>query len=480
MAWSMRTGKSKACIDRACHLHLNKPEDGKGPVDGVLIFAPNGVHANWVEREFPLHMWQDVPWLGIAWRSSVGGSKHGNKLSKADREEWNAAREFFWNDLRLAKTSKRLIVFAVNSESMIRKDVRAAVARFLKLRKRVMLIVDESDDFGTPGSTRTKMLRALALRPNVTPRVILSGTMLTATPLAAFSQFEILQKGALGFDTYDAFKDHFAEYDTVYSSGRSYPKLKRFINLDELRERVAKWTSVVLRDECDDMPALEEWPVHITPTPQQRRAYEELRESFIVDLEAGLISVGERANRFQKMQQVFSGFINDEYRDRHYIPGDNPRLDALSREVWLAPGKTIIWCEYHADIDLVKQRLLGDIVPFVEYHGRVGDKVKAASLQAFNEDEAVEAFVGHVQAGGRGLDISVASTIINYSHTFKARLRAQSLERATKIGGRNIRVVDIIAPGPDEYILKTTNERINVNDAVAGRGLRSLLMGMAI
>ena len=150
LAWTMRTGKSKHCIDRACHMFLNEPEDGGGCVDGVLIIAPNGVHANWIEREWPIHVWDGVPSIRVAWRSSAMGAKGGNGKGKAAREEWAAEREFFWNDLRLSKTTRKLVVFACNSESITRKDVRKAVANFLKTRKRVMLIVDESDDFCAP------------------------------------------------------------------------------------------------------------------------------------------------------------------------------------------------------------------------------------------------------------------------------------------------------------------------------------------
>jgi SNF2 family DNA or RNA helicase len=321
------------------------------------------------------------------------------------------------------------------------------------------------------------MIRSLARKSKV--REILSGTMLTANPLAAWSQFEILEKGALGFDKYADFKWHYGVFETVEARGRSFNKLVDFKNLPDLRERISKWTSVVLRSDTD-MPDLLFETVKFKGTPQQIALYEELRESFILDLETHSISVGERAPRLQKMQQVFSGFVNDDMKARHVIPGENPRLDATAHQCFLAPGKFIVWCEFQADIDFVTKRLRADGMTVVEYHGRVSDSKKSANLKAFNSDPAIDGFVGHVQAGGRGLDISVASTIVYHSHTFKARMRAQSVERASKIGGGNIRVIDIVGPGPDKYILKTTSKRIDINDAVAGRGLRTLLEGLGV
>lgn len=470
LSWTMRTGKSKATIDKAMYLY------SAGHIDAVLIIAPNGVHANWVEREFPIHAWDSVSWSALTWRSKVASSKAGNRLGIDKSFDWQIERELWYQRLKDGMKTKELFVLAVATETMTRKDVRQAVARLFKYR-RVFIAVDESDDFGTPGSVRTKMIRALARKAAY--RSIMSGTLAMANPLALWSQYEILQKGALGYDKYKAFKDRFAEYETAYSAHGKYPKFVRFKNLEELRQLISVWTSVVLREDTD-MPALQFDPVFIEPSPEQQILYEELRESFLLDLELGQISVGERAPRFQKMQQVFSGFVNDEYGDRHVIGGANPRLDATAHQCFLAPGKFIVWCEFQADIDFVVQRLQADGMTVVGYHGRISDAQKSKNLKAFNTDPAVDGIIGQVQAGGRGLDMSVASTIVNHSHTFKARMRAQSIDRASKIGGGNIRVVDIIAPGPDRYILKTTESRRNVHDAVAGRGLKDLLEGLAL
>lgn len=463
MAWTMRTGKSKATIDRACHLYK------AGKIDGLLVFAPNGVHANWVERELPAHKWDGVPVTALVWRSTVSGL-----LRRAP----SALAHEFWDQLAAVKNSRRLMALAINSESMARKDVRKAVAAFLKHR-RVFVVFDESDDFGTPGTIRTKMARALARRCAF--RAILSGTIVTGSPLAAFSQYELLEPGALGFERFSDFKAHFAEYAQEKTrGGRPYPKLIGYKNQDELRERMARFTSVVLREDCADMPDLVCEVRKIKPSPEQLEVYRELHRDFVVDIDAERVNVGARAPRFAKLQQVFSGFVIDEDGRVRKIPGENPRLEALSEEVFLAPDKVIIWCQFQADIDLVRSRLLTDGHKVVEYHGRVSDKAKSQALISFRENRDVKALVGHARSGGRGVDMSVASKIIWYSHTFSARLRQQAMERATKIGGRNIHVLDFEAPGPDAYIRETILKRIDIADDIAGRGMREFLERIAL
>jgi len=471
LAWSMRTGKSKAEIDRACHLYK------RGLIDGVLIFAPNGVHANWIERELPIHMWDGVPHDGLVWRSVISGIKAVKRLPKAEHEAWHARQAQWWRQLATIKSNSRLMWLAINSESMTRPDVRKAVARFLKHR-RVLAIFDESDDFGTPGSKRTKMARAMAR--HCLFRDILSGTMITGSPLAAFSQFELLEKGALGFDTYADFKAQYAVEETRNIRGRSFAKVVGYKNEDDLRKRMARLTSVVLREDCTDMPDLVPVLRKITPSPEQMEVYRELHRGYIVSIGKERVSVGERAARLGKLQQVFSGFVFDEFGQMKKIPGVNPRLEALSKEVYLAPGKVIIWCQFQPDIDFVVARLLADGHKVAEYHGRVSDKEKLNALTSFRENRSIKPLVGHAKSGGRGQDMSVASKIIWYSHTFSARLRQQAMERATKIGGKNIEVVDFEAPGPDAYIRSVVTKRINVADAIAGTGLRDFLEGLSL
>ena len=63
----------------------------------------------------------------------------------------------------MAVDEARLAVLAVNSESIIHDKPAKVIARFLKVHKgNVLLVVDESHDFRSPGSKRTKRARSLS------------------------------------------------------------------------------------------------------------------------------------------------------------------------------------------------------------------------------------------------------------------------------------------------------------------------------
>lgn len=467
LIWQMRTGKSKAILDKASHLYR------RGLIDTLVIFAPNGVHQNWVLREVPTHVWDSVPRHALGWQTRLAGLKGGNRMSKADKAAWEEAHHEWWGAYDKVVTFEGLTVISFNSESMTRPDVRKAIAKLLKKRK-CFVVWDESTDFRTPGSARTKMSRAIALR--VPYRSILDGTMLTNSPMHAFTQFELLQKGALGFTKVGEFREYFGRYEMQKpkNMNRAFPKLVGYQHLDVLQERMAPFSSVVLRSDCSDLPDVVPETRVIPMSPEQRRVYRDLHHSLELDVGEGRVKLNERTMRIQKLQQVSSGFIIDGEKVAHRIPGTNPRIEALSEEVYLSPGKVIVWCMFQWEIDDVASRLRLDGWEVMEYHGRVTDDLKRAARDSFNTNGS-KALVGQYQAGSRGTDFSGASTIINYSHIFNPILRLQAAERGTKMGGDNVRLVDFVASPTDEYILSSVKMDILVGDQVAGRGMQDFL-----
>lgn len=470
--WSMRSGKSKLLIDTACHLFI------AGEIDAVIIIAPNGIHHNWIRRELPVHHWDSVERDTLVWQTHIAGTKGVNKVRAADRKGWHEQHNAFWARAERLMSSKKLCWFSFAAETLIRKDVRKLLAKIVK-KRRCLIIFDESDDFRTPGSTRTKMVRALIKRCPY--RRISTGSVITNSPLAAFSQYELLEPGALGFKNYGLFKKEYAEYVLQQNrNGRQYPVLDKYKNLDDLRDRMSKWSSVVRRKDIKDMPDLVRRVREIELSSEQARVYDELHKQFTIELNDEYVSIGENTSRITKLQQVVSGYLIDEFKDVHLIPGENPRLEALADEVYLASGKIIIWCRFQRDIDIVSKRLMADGYKFVEYHGRVSSDDKLKALDALRDDPDVDGLIGQPQAGGRGVSMAAADHVFNYSHTFDAIIREQSEERASEIKGRNVDLCDFVAPGVDEYILENVRAKFDIAEDVARTGMYDILRRLKI
>lgn len=467
LLWQMRTGKSKIVIDTACH---NARDNG---LDTVLLVAPNGVHANWAQRELPEHHWTTVPHTVLTWDTEVAG-----RVVERTKAEEQERHERFWAEAKRALAFDGLAWFLFASETVIRDDARSLVRRIMRRRGRVMLILDESDDYGKPGSIKSKMMHAVSRRCHM--RRILTGTPTEDSPLRAYSQFEMLEKGALGFTRYADFKREFAVYETRETrGGRSYPALVDYVNLGLLKERMARLSSVVLRSDCQDLPDIVPVTRLVQATREQLRVHWDLVNGFLTEIGDEELSVGENTAKLIKLQQVMSGYLVDEYGDRHVLEGGNPRLDALVEEVLMTGGRNVVWCAFRPDMDAVTDALRGMGREVITYHGRTPEAEKARARVEFAPGgSGADDLVGHPASGGRGLNLSGADKIIFYSHVLSAKLRQQAIERATEMHGQNVTAVDLVVPGTDEYVLELTREKTERADDVSRHGLREVLEGL--
>lgn len=455
LLWGMRTGKSRVIVDSA-----NALRDG-GNIRGGLIFAPNGVHMNWVRKQIPFHSWPGMSWEAQHWSSNFA------------REEPRLWSERF-NSLLRSKADMKW--FTVNSESLIMPAVQEAIKQFLSsVHGEVLAVADESVDFRTPGSKRTKLARSLFKK--LPYRRILDGTALMNSPLHAFSQFELLEPGALGFRTFEQFKSYHSVWRQAKTkSGRYYPALDHYTNLETLRENIGDYASVVLREDCDDMPDLLPIEVVVEMSEPQKRAYLELVERNLLEFENGAeIDALEGGKRAIKFHQIVSGFAIDDFGDIQSVDDDPPILQELRRQVADAP-KFIVWCRFREDIRRVSVALREMGLKIVEYHGGVPQGLRAENVDQFNNDPATVGFVGQPQAGGRGLELP-CDLIVWYSSTYDAIIRNQANERGTVMGGRSVSIVTLATPGTvHDDVVASAEQKVRVGDWTAGTGLRDKLL----
>lgn len=457
--WQMRTGKTKAMVDLACYLY------SQGRIDGVLILAPNNVHANWIRREIPEHHWLGIPFSAMAWNTEAA------KQAPFDQA---------FGELLHRRTG--LAWYAVNAEATVMQTQLPYIRAFMR-RKRFMLVVDEVHEWRRPGSKRSQFVRN-KVAPKAVVRRNLSGTMVDNNPLHAYAQYAILKKsGALGFDSYGDFEKHYGifEHDEIYVGGkpRTVPKLVGFRHQDELRERMVGWTSYVYRDQCDDLPELVPGVGSFEMTGQQRRVYNDLARNAMVRLDDGeLLDVDGTQGVITKLQTIRSGFVKDAEGEVHWlVPHDqNPAFNELLETIRRTEGKVIVWCRYRLEIETLMQVLKKARISAVHYYGGTKQADRIKHEERFRSDPTLKVMVAQPKACGQGLDFSAGEHIIWFSHTHGDLIgRRQADERCTKMGGRKIAVTDMVGAPVDERVLADQETKVGLTDYLTGEGLRSYL-----
>lgn len=473
LLWTMRTGKTKAVIDKAEY------QFEQGAIEGVVVLAPNGVHLNWIINEIP--RW--------SWPTHAAPATFGWETPK--RADWSRIAAL---DAFMAHTGS-LKWFALNMEAVSHPDVVKAVRRFRKAcHRKFMLAISEAHHFGRAGAKRTKMARTFAKVAKFV--TIETGTPILNSPLRAYSLYKILDPMALGpefvKDSYEDFVKRYAviELDKGWSEfdedghkkswrkrSKAYKKITGYKNLDELRDKIAPWSSVVLRSDVRGMPPLIETQRIVIMSELQRRAYLEMVSRHLVEIGDDEVTAVDAGARVQKLQQILNGYVKDGDRILEVDP-EAPIYEALVEQVdGTLPGKSIVWCRYREDIRRCVAALTASGHKVLQYHGGVPIGQREPTRLAFQNDPKYTVLVGQPAAGGEGRDFSEADAIIFFSSTPNAIHYEQAKERGTKIGGMPVSIVRIRTPGTvDDRNWSLVDGKVITADDISGRGLKELLM----
>jgi SNF2 family DNA or RNA helicase len=418
------TGKTKVLLDTAAWFYMHNW------IDAVVVVAPNGVHRNWIEKEIPEHLPDDIPRKAVFWTSAK---------TKDKTEQLNELMTCEFEGLKF---------IAFNIESMAPNSMRARayIEKFLKTHT-VLFILDESQDIKNPKAKRTKFL--LRMRDKYAEyRRIGTGTLTLQSPLDVFTQMQFLDKSILPWTNYYAFRAHFAYTKKIEVEGkdkRGRPTMREieivtgYKNLEELADLIAPYTDRVLKKDCIDIPDKVYSPViPIELGAKQKKYYIQMREKLRVELETEEVTAALAITKLLRLQQITGGFLPLEDGTYLYIE-DNNRIKALMSLLSRTPGKAIIWARFRAEIELIAKTIGEEYgkSSLGTYYGGTKADDRAKLIKAFQTDKTTRFFIGNPQSGGTGITLHAATTVIYYSNDFNLGSRLQSEDRAHRIGQHN-------------------------------------------
>jgi hypothetical protein len=410
--WEVGTGKTKPLLDTAAYLHH------LGEIDTLFVIANNGVHRQWVVDEVPAHL--------PDWCERRAMFYRAGRFSAADRAVLDH------------KDPHVLRIITMNTESLSHGS-GLEFARTVMDGRKVMLGSDESHKFKTPGSKRTRNIWKLAAEAAV--RRIATGTEITQGFEDLYAQMRILDWRIIGCKTA-------TEYRHTYCvEVGQFRKIVGYKNTDELLAKIQPHIMVVEKKDCLDLPERTYVKREVELSPEQRRVYNDLRSNFIAELANGnIIDAPLAITRLMRLQQIIAGHVPQE--GGGWSPLPCPRLAACVDIVEEARRKVIVWIRFRADAVQVGEALRTAGIAYVDYNGSVSAAQKAANLERFKSDPNVKVFLGTPAAGGTGLTINEANTVVFYSHSFSYEERVQAEARCHRIGQTHpVTYYDLVAPG---------------------------------
>ena len=419
--FDMGLGKTKVTLDTAAMLAY------MGKIDGLIVFAPKGVYANWETTELPKHMSPSVKYKAVLWKG-LSSKKNVNELMPIMKHE---------DDV--------LHIFIVNYDAVITEKGRYTIDAFMNGHKSVMVVCDESTKLKNPQAKRTKELIKIGSR--ATCKRILTGSPITKSPLDFYSQALFLGKECLGFSNFYAFRNRYAVLkDVTTFGGASFKQVIGFQNLEELSDKIETFSHRIMKEECLDLPDKTYLTRMFDLSDEQKQYYNELANTMMLDLADDMVSVTIALTKLLRLRQICCGYCPTDQGEMLQIA--NKRLDTLMECIEEIDGKIIIWAYFIPDIEKIAAALEKEYgkESVVTYYGATSLEDRTANINKFETDPRCRFFVANPKVGGMGITLNAAKYAIFYNADYNLEDRMQAEARNYRIGQKeHIFYIDIVA-----------------------------------
>ena len=444
----MGTGKSKVLVDNMAMLY------DKGKINGAVIVAPKGVYRNWYSQEIPNHLPSHIQPKIVLWTATI---------SKAKQKEYDS----------LFETGHDLHILLINVEALSTKKGLEFAAKFMRCHK-TMLAIDESTTIKNPSAKRTKSI--LALGKEATYRRILTGSPVTKSPLDLFTQCGFLNSYLLGFDSFYAFRNRYANMIDRNFGGRRVQLIGSYKRLDELATKLKAFSYRVLKEDCLDLPEKVYIRREVDLTDEQSKAYSTMKSAALALLKGKMATAPHVLTQMMRLHQITCGHLRND--DGTITEIKNNRLKELVTLLEEVEGKVIIWANYVYDIENIVKVISDEFGAdsIVQYYGAIPAEQRQENIEKFQDPNSkARFFIGNPQTGGYGITLTCANTVVYYSNGYDLEKRLQSEDRAHRIGQtKSVTYVDFIAPKTvDEKIVKALRAKMNIANTIMDEDWRA-------
>ena len=284
-------------------------------------------------------------------------------------------------------------------------------------------VLDEAQHIKNPETQNAQA--AYALR--ATHRFVLTGTPMENSVRDLWSIMNFALPGYLG--NRNDFRERYELPIARGSAPDVQRRLSRRLQPFLLRRRK--------RDVAKDLPEKIEQVVPCSLTSHQRAAYDAL----LREIQQGLGGSGKNVNAGAQRMKMLTGLLRlrqvcCDLRlvgiDKEETSAKLDLLDELLEEAIDGEHRVLVFSQFVSMLHLVRERLEKLEIPFCYLDGST--KKRQEVVDRFQSDSAIPVFLISLKAGGVGLNLSAADTVIHFDPWWNPAVEAQATDRAHRIG----------------------------------------------
>jgi SNF2 family DNA or RNA helicase len=344
--------------------------------------------------------------------------------------------------------------------------------RFL-LGHDAMMAVDESTTIKGHTAQRSKSIVKVGLGARY--RRIMTGSPVTKSPMDLYQQCEFLSPNCLNVASYYAYQARYSITVERHLASHSFKQVVGYRRLDELKEKLDRFSFRVRKDECFDLPDKTFLKREVELTAEQRKAYDQMVIAALATFDQGMVTTVNALTQIMRLQQIVCGHVTLDGGE--VVTLKSNRITEMLAAIEESDGKIIIWANFRHDIEAIRLALAKEygMNSVATYFGDTVAEERSEIVDRFQDPNSeLRFFVGQPRTGGYGLTLTEAHTMIYYSNTYDLEIRLQSEARIDRYGQKHkMTYIDLASPNTvDEKIVEALQKKMNIANLILGENAR--------
>jgi SNF2 family DNA or RNA helicase len=232
----------------------------------------------------------------------------------------------------------------------------------------------------------------------------------------------------------------------------------------EFTQRLHSIAFRATKAECLDLPDTVDIVRLVELEPATRRAYRDLVRDSYAELGEGSVTATNILTRLMRLSQLKGGFIgnDDAPKPRQISKAKLAALEDIVEEAVAEGKKLVIIARFVPEIAAIRALLEKMGVGFACVMGGVKDRDE--QVARFQNDPAVQVFVGQIATAGLGITLTAASTMVFYSLDYSMSSFEQAKARIHRVGqGEKCTYIYLTAWGTvDEKVLQALRDKADL------------------
>lgn len=325
-------------------------------------------------------------------------------------------------------------------------------------RKWHMVILDEAQAIKNPQTKLTKAAYGL----NANHRICLTGTPVENNLGELWSQFQFLMPGALGTakDFAAVFRNPIEKEGSLHAQKALNQRTQPFMlrrTKSEVASELPEKTEIIkgVELEKDQRDFYETLRVAMNKRVLDEISHNGMKKSLLIILDAML-----------KLRQACCdpSLVKLDAAKKITSSAKLETLMEMLEELSAEGRRTLVFSQFTSMLDIIAKRLTEADISFVQLRGNTKDRV--TPVRRFQNGE-VPVFLISLKAGGTGLNLTAADTVIHYDPWWNPAVENQATDRAHRIGqDKNVFVYKLICTNTiEDRVLQLQDKKRRIADA---------------